>query len=141
MVFSNTNKLLPKVNLSIDGHAIDKTDKTKFLGIIIDNKLNWSKHIAYISGKIARGIGVIIKARKCLPKQSLITLYYSFIYPYLTYCNQVWGNACASHLNKLIILQKRAVRIIAGVNPREHTDPLFIKLKILKLSEINKCVA
>ena len=39
-------------------------------------------------------VGVIIKARKVLQKGSLISLYYSFIYPYLIYCNQIWGSAC-----------------------------------------------
>ena len=72
------------VKLTIDGELINEVDKTNFLGILIDNKLMWKQHIAYVSGKIARGIGMIIKARQYLNKQGLISLYYSFIYPYLT---------------------------------------------------------
>ena len=56
------------------GHSIDETDHTKFFGVIIDSKLNWKNHISYITGKIARGIGVITKARKLLDKETLITL-------------------------------------------------------------------
>ena len=98
MVFSNKNASKPDLQISIDGHSIDETDHTKFLGVIIDSKSNWKNHIFYITGKIARGIGVITKARKLLDKETLITLYYTFIYPYMCYCNQVWGNSYVIYL-------------------------------------------
>ena len=66
------------------------------------------------------------------------TLYFSFIYPYFTYCNHVWGNAYDTHLYPLIILQKRCVRIITMSKYRDHTDPLFRKLGLLKIHGINK---
>ena len=56
----------PSVNLSIDGQTLSEVEKTKFLGVIIDNKLTWEHHIKYISGKIARGIGILIKAKDIL---------------------------------------------------------------------------
>ena len=79
MVFSN-KRIPAKIDLMIDNERIGETCKTKFLGVIIDNKLTWKDHINYISGKSARGIGVIIKARKYLNKDTLLSLYYSFIY-------------------------------------------------------------
>ena len=88
VVFSN-KRIPAKIDLTIDNERIGETCKTKFLGVIIDNKLTWKDHINYISGKMARGIGVIIKARNYLNKDTLLSLYYSFIYPYVTYCNQV----------------------------------------------------
>ena len=137
MVFSN-KRIPAKIDLMIDNERKCETCKTKFLGVIIDNKLTWKVHINYISGKIARGIGVIIKAQKYLNKDTLLYLYYSFIYPYLTYCNQVWGNTCKTYLEKIIIQQKRTIRIIAGV-PRFHpTDLLFSEMKLLKFMFINK---
>ena len=60
------------------------------------------------------------------------------IYPYFTYGNQVWGNACDTHLHQLILLQKRCVRIITRSKYRAHTDPLFAKLNLLKIHDINK---
>ena len=107
--------------LAIDGHGIDESGHTKFLGVIIDYKLNWKKHISYIIGKIAKWIGVITNARKLLDKEILVTLYYTFIYPYLCYCNHVWGNTFASYLEKLFLMQKKIIRIIHGVRPRTHT--------------------
>ena len=109
------------LQISIDGHSIDETDDTKFLGVIIDSKLNGTNHISYITGKIARGIGVITKARKLLDKETLITLYYTFIYPCMCYCNHVWGNTYVTYLEKLFLMQKKIVRIIHGVRPRTGT--------------------
>ena len=52
------------------------------------------------------------KARRHLDKKSLLSLCYSYIYPYLTYCIEVWGCAAKSHLQSLFLLQKKIVRII-----------------------------
>ena len=137
MIFSSKNKSHPNVCINIDGETINETAKTKFLGVIIDNKLSWKDHILYISGKLARGTGVLLKVRRYLMKETLISLYYSFVYPYLIYCNHVWGLACKTHMNTLFLLQKRIIRIIAGVNRRSHTDPIFKELKLLKCNDIN----
>ena len=64
MMFCRRKKLHHDVKLLIDGQAIDEVQKTKFLGIIIDNKLTWKWHIDHITGKISRGIGMIRKARQ-----------------------------------------------------------------------------
>ena len=110
----------------------------KFLRAISDNKLSWKEHISHVSSKVAKGIAIISKVRKYLDRITLLNLYSSFIYPYLTYCNQVWGFSCQSYMSSLVKLQKRAVRIISVVHPRTHTDPLFINCKLLKCYEINK---
>ena len=99
MIFRKRKKVSSNVKLSIDGELINEVDKTKFLGILIDNKLTWKQHIAYISGKISRGIGMIIKARQYLNKQGMLSLYYSFIYPYITYCIHIWGSTYKTSLN------------------------------------------
>ena len=137
LIFSSKNSAIPKIELKIDGHKIEQTFTTKFLGVIIDSQLSWISHINYICGKIAKGIGIILKARKLFDRETLITLYYSFIYPYLQYCNHVWGNTYITYLQKLYILQKRIVRIIAGVKPREPSAPIFEDLKILSIFDIN----
>ena len=137
-MFTNKNASKHILNISIDGHKIDETDHTKFLGVVIDSKPTWKNHIFYITGKIAKGIGVITKARKLLDKNSLIILYYTFIYPYLCYCNHVWGNTYITYLDKLYTMQKKVVRIIYGVKPRTHTKPLFEDVKILDIFQINK---
>ena len=66
-------------DLLINGNRISEVNETKFLGVIIDNKLNWSPHIMHISKKMAKGIGIILKARKVFDNVTLFSLYYTFI--------------------------------------------------------------
>ena len=80
MIFTTKRKVKPSVALSIEFHFVDKIDNTKFLGIYLDNKINWKKYITYKSGKVAHGIGLIIKARKMLTSGVVLTLYYSIIF-------------------------------------------------------------
>ena len=76
MVFSNNKKRLSQLNILIDGNKIEKVHKTKFLGVIIVNKLSWKDHVFHVVGNVSRGLGMIIKARNYLNKKGLIILYY-----------------------------------------------------------------
>ena len=122
----------------MNNQEISEVKSTKFLGVIINNQLNWKNHLDYICTKIAKNIGIILKARHVFEKHTLLSLYYSLIYPYLTYCIQVWGATYQSRLSKLMILQKKIVRIIHGVPHRTHTEPLFLVLNVLKVSNLYK---
>ena len=51
MIFCRRKKLDHNVKLLIDGQAVDEVQKTKFLGIINNNKLTWKWHIDHIAGK------------------------------------------------------------------------------------------
>ena len=63
-------------------------------------------------------------------------LYYSIIYPFLTYGLLIWGNTYSTNLKPLITLQKRAIRTITFSKPDEHSEPLFKELEILKLTDL-----
>ena len=122
--------------LVIDNVKIKMKDSTKFLGVLIDRYLNFQDHIKYISGKVSRGIGILYKCKRLFHQRTLLTLYNSFIYPHLNYCNTVWCNTYSSYLEPLSKLQTRAVRMITGSRKYDHTDPLFMNLKLLKLKQI-----
>ena len=138
MIFTTKRKIIEFLDIKIDGTNIERVDDTKFLGVYIDEKLNWKKHISYLSGKVSRGMGILVKARKLITPDALKTLYFSFIYPFFTYCNHVWGKTSATSLNRLVILQKRCIRILTSSKCYEHTEPLFDKLGLLKFHDINK---
>lgn len=76
------------------------------------------------------------KARKFLNRESLRSLYYSFIYPYLSYCIIVWGATTQKNLLTLHRLQKKAVRIISNTHIYAHTADIFIDLEILNVKKL-----
>ena len=137
MVFTKRKTPKFELKLQIDGEDIKEVQKTKFLGVIIDNKLTWKEHISYICGKISRGIGMIIKARHYLNKDGLLALYYSFVYPYLMHCNHIWGSTYKTNLKRLAILQNKALRIISYMKPRSSAEPLYKELNVMKFDNIN----
>ena len=63
MIFSRKQNQIENIVIRIEGQIIDHVTQTKFLGVIIDEKLTWRNHVNHISTKIAKGIGILIKAR------------------------------------------------------------------------------
>ena len=137
MLFCSRGKQISNdVKIFIDNTEISQVTTTKFLGVIIDNKLDWKYHIDHICNKVSKNIGIILKARKVFDKSTLIALYYSMIYPYLTYCIQIWGATYNKYIDKLFLLQKKIIRIICGVPRLTHTEPLFIENNIMKVDDL-----
>ena len=129
MLFSNSLDSLAG-NVTFDTTPLDDVSSIKFLGVCVDNKLSWKCHICKT---ISRNIGVINKLKYYLPSSALITLYSSLILPYLNYGILAWGNTYQTFLDKLFLLQKKALRIMFNLHTRAHTDALCFHHKILKL--------
>ena len=99
--------------------------------------MSWKPQIQNAARKISKSIGIICKSSFYL-MNSLCTLYYSLVYPYLHYCASVWGSTYQSHLKRLITLQKRVIRIISKSTFDAHTNPIFKNLNILKFENLIK---
>lgn len=122
----------------MNDQKIERVTHTKFLGVFIDENLDWKHHVFQMSNKLSRSIGLLNKTKFVLSKDSLKTLYNSFILPSLIYCNIIWGGACYSTLHRLFMLQKKAVRIINHSKYRDSTGPIFKSLEIITLFDIHK---
>ena len=101
-----------------------------FLGVIFDENLSWKPHISHVAHKISKSIEIIYRS------SFYRMLYYALVYHYLQYCITVWGSTYLTTLNRLVILQKRVVRIIDRQDFGVHTSPIFKELKILTLEDI-----
>ena len=136
VVFTKRQKIEIRVPLKIMNVNVKEVDCAKYLGFYIDAHLNWSYHIKFIKNKIAKGLGIINKAKKVVSAKTLITLYNSFILPYLTYGIEVWGATFDYSLNSLAIVQKKSLRLLASKPKSCHTDPLFKQMKLLTLPQL-----
>ena len=124
--------------IMIEQSKLERVCVTKFLGINLDSKMTWEKHIHTIKGKVARGLGLISKAKKVLNSDSLVTLYYSMVYSHLIYCVEVWGNAAEIHLNSLLKVQKKVIKNIKSLPYRAPSRPVFKDLNILTITQIHQ---
>ena len=70
------------------------------------------------------------------PQPNSIILYYTLIYPFLTYTLTAWGNTYPFTLKPLVTLQKKTVRIITFSSYNDLRSPLFRKLDIFKFCDL-----
>ena len=106
IIFGNKKTYVP-INLTINGIKLEQTNQTKFLGIIIDNKLTWKPHIDTLKRKLSKIIAILYKLKGLINKESLQTLYCSLLFPYLIYCVEVWGNTYKTIIHPIYMLQKK----------------------------------
>ena len=139
MIFSSPkSNIQPTSDIIINGQSIDRVESTRFLGVLVDSKLDFKQHISHIRKKAAKGIYVLSRARRYFDEITMKELYYAFIHPYFHYCHEVWGSTRDTYLDPLIKLQKRAIRIVAGVPRRHHTFELFLSYNIIPFKKLYK---
>ena len=126
-------------NLEINNQTVEQVNQGLFLGTYIDDKLKFKAHIDHISSKISKSIGILFKLSKLkAPKSILKHIYYSLVHSHLIYNIICYAGTYDTHVERLLLLQKRAIRIINKSSFLAHTDPLFHSNNILKVHDLYK---
>ena len=126
--FKKTNYMIitspkKKTNIRITACNIEQKSQIKYLGVFIDEHLKWDAQLQHINNKITKNIGILFKLRHYVPISTLKQLYYTLIYPYLTYGLMSWGTAYQTKLNKIKVSQNNCIRCIFFANKRESPTP------------------
>ena len=148
--------------LQIMGVPIKHVKSTRFLGVIIDEKLSWQPHIDNLTQKLNCQVGILNRIKDYVPQRFHRDLYYTLFESHLSYCINVWGGVAPVKLNPLFVAQKRCIRILFGDREtylekfktcarcrpfphqilgddfycKEHTKPIFNKLEIMTVHNI-----
>ena len=161
----NSNENDKSRSIFINGQKITKVRYTKFLGVVIDEKLSWEDHICYLIKKLRSISGALCRIRHSVPVELYKKIYASLFESHLTYGISVWGVALKNKANdKLFITQKHCIRILfgdyeaymnklstcartrpyghqkLGINfyQKEHTKPLLNNLQLLSVQNLFK---
>ena len=86
------NTITESPTFAINDFQISQVTTAKSLGVIIDDRLDWSGHIEKITKKVASGIGAIKRIMHLVPQSTLHLIYQALIQPHFDYCSIVWGN-------------------------------------------------
>ena len=147
------------LHLEIDGFPIKIVEQAKFLGVIIDENLNWAAHIKYLKRKLNYASSTLNRIRDYIPEYLHRDLYYTLFESHLSYCISVWGDAAKLKIADLWTAQKHCARVLFGDKEafldkfktcartrsfgqqkltaefytREHTKPIFNKNSILSV--------
>lgn len=124
---SKTTSMLISTN-----RKLKSTDPAKLLGIIIDPGLSWLPYINNISSKMAKSIFVLRRLKYYLPDKELLNAFHAYVQAHISYAVELWG--ADAHADIIFKLQKRALRILAGVNYRESCRDIFPKFNIPTVS-------
>ena len=130
---SKQKKLEGDLKIKVCGKRLYPTESAKYLGVKIDTNLTWQHHVNDLSIKLNRGKALLFKIGKYVTLKTLRFIYFA-IFDYLSYCYRAWAqNVCT--IQRILILQKKAVRSI-NFQPRNfHSSPLFKQNSILKFQD------
>ena len=123
MVFHTPQRRVNYPTLKLNNVTIERVSQFNFLGVILALSLKWDKHVAHVSLNNSRVTGVLYRLKHTFPRELLLTLYNALILPHLSYCILVWGSKIDSN-HKLLLLQKKAVRIITNQDYIAHSETL-----------------
>ena len=138
VIFKSKNKSQhQEIIVKINNDIVEQVPCVKFLGVLIDQELTWKNHISSVLKNIIKSAGLIAKLRHFTNKNTSKLIYYALVYPYLTYGNLVWGNTYPTRLQKVLNVQKKIVRLICFKSYMDHSEPIFLQLKILDIYKIN----
>ena len=131
----NTTKKAEVSNIiNLNGIDLEKVQNFKFLGITINENMNWNTHIGIVANKVSRMVGILHRLKHELPSNTLRTIYCSLVQPHLTYAITTWCTHTPPA--RLQILQKKAIRAIQNSKYNSHTNPLFSQLNLLRLDHL-----
>ena len=140
-----------------------RVESTKFLGVVIDEQLNWEPHFNYLESKLNSCLVTIKRIKSYIPKCEYKNIYNALFMSHLTYCTSCWGGVPDYKLSRIFAIQKRCIRLLFGktltsdheefyqtcarvrtINEHreekafclEHTKPLFNEHSIMSLGNL-----
>lgn len=131
-----SHKKIDNLNpIVINGNAIERVYQMKYLGCIIDDRLDFDDNCNFVSKKIAKKIGFLGRISKKLDKSTRILIYNTIIAPHIDYCSSILYLSTPSHIERLQRLQNRGMRIILNENWRTKTKSLIGQLDWLTVDQ------
>lgn len=117
-----------------NNEEIECVSNYSILGITINEFLQWKPHETILANKISKSVGILCKLKHMIPKNIRILIYNTLVSSHFNHGILIWGFQC----NRLIKLQKQAIRHITLSKYNAHTEPLFKSLCLLKIEDIFK---
>ena len=137
VVFRSPRKIIDfDIKIKVNGQRIYQSSYIKYLGVYLDEHLSWKPHIHELRKKLNRSNSMLSKIRHYVNKNTIRSLYFSLFASHISYCCQVWGQSGNYHLNKILSVQRCALRIIEFKPFHSDVSYLFKNLNIPLFSNL-----
>jgi len=130
--FKTKNKPTIDIKIVCNEQPITTAHNIKFLGIYINDSINWNYHIDYIIPKLSTACYIMRNIKSYMPLNTMKTIYYSYFNSIMSYGLLFWGNS--PHSQRIFRIQKKIIRIMVGCRSRASCRNLFRELEILPLA-------
>lgn len=151
IILSSENEVKRATSWFLSNNLVLNTDKTvqilftlkkvstvnnpvKLLGINLDEKLTWAEHTNGIVNKLSRVLYLLLKLKSCVGEKMLLMAYHAFFQCHVSYGIMLWGNSTGAL--EVFLVQKRAIRLIAGIKQQISCKPFFRNFGILTLKSL-----
>ena len=138
IIFRPKHKIITKhLNFRISEEKINLSTTVKYLGVILQEHLEWQGYINSLLIKLSRAASLLSKIQHCVPKFLSRTIYFSIFNSHLIYTCQIWDQK-ENTIKKLSEIQDKAMRIISFKDKNYPTNELYYNNKIVKTSDYIK---
>ena len=132
------NATISHLHLTSNGSAINIVDSAKYLGVVIDNELNFKQHIKIMEGKVALSVGILFKLKLFFPQNILLQLYCALEHPFFSYGIIIWEATYPTYIKRLKSLQNGAIRAVARYHYRDQVKLFYDQFRILQIDDLLK---
>lgn len=130
--FTMPNVRQVNTNIIMNNERIEVINSTVFLGITMDAKLQWGPHIAALAGRLSSAAYAVKKIRHLTDIETARLVYFSYFHSIMSYGLLLWGSA--ADIQTIFVLQKRAIRFIYNLRPRDSLREMFKNIDILTVA-------
>ena len=125
------------IDLYTNDSSIVKVSTFKYLGVLLDDELNWNAHIDYVYRKIIKFTSIFYKIRGKLPKFILRNIYFAFVHPHILYGVELYANTYKTYLNRLVKLNNKLLRILQNKPVDTPTKELYDEYSTLPIGDLH----
>ena len=129
---------LRDINLVLGNETIQKSTDFKYLGITIDNCLNFNKHFENLKQSVIYKIYLLNKIRCYMDEEASLKIYKAMILPLFTYGDVIYSATSSTNLDALQVIQNRGLKTCLKPDPYIATTDLHRSAHVNKLDDLRK---
>ena len=137
MAFGSRSKVkkCKKAKITLNGEVLRSVPTYKYLGVMLDQTLNFTHHISSLTRVIQHKLTLLSKVKKYLNNDVSLHIYKTMILPFFDYADVIYDRANTTKLDKLQRLQNKCLKICLGQDRRYSTNRAHKEAKVPFLKE------
>ena len=136
VIFKHPNKVINyNMKIKLNGKKLYPSKFVKYLGVLIDEHLNYSHHMTSLCNKLTRALGMLKKIRHFTNSTTLRSIYFAIFSSIMSYAVLIWGQNNTSQFKRVQNLQNKALKVINFAHSRESPLVSYKKSNIIRLSD------